>query len=537
MPSVTKALMQPSDTKYFCYNKKGKLQLKSGFARFLSVILPYYYQGKVDYTAKEALVQLKNDYLHNKPSDLKFTARLLELHPSRQLASEINAYAYALSKKDVVENLDQFEVKIASKLSQRLENLGLTAEQQQRYPELMKMIEVNDLVDYMEGANWKIDQENWEGIKLSFASEEHDEPVLFVDGEAMPWSEAKVKIFGENLDASTSWKINSKEWRFDSNGISHTSMSKWVELTPCGKLPEHDGNYYLDIMSTTEGLNHNWVRLINSDGEVISAGLCGEIYSTAMMRNSIGKLNSPDHREFFKPETHRTTRILIDAKTYESIKSGKIETDQKNHNRFFSLMTRNCSKYACEVAAVAGCDLDNSEYPSQLFLRKLLHRVNIHLPKTLLKVIQKITSIPRIILGTGLAFAMGAWYQNANVKKKEKKYGHLWKVQPRKPFRSISSFFNGTNSVMASSMKVGEWQEFVKQYREKRLNVLHKQKEDAALSKLLEDPEFQAKWAVLECHVAYEMPPELESSYLFINDPKYIPTKDVEDRIQALMTA
>lgn len=517
----------------FCFNKEGKLHLRSRFSRFLSAVLPFYYQGKVDSTAKEVLNQLKNDYLKHSSSNLTLAFRVLELNPSREIASEIKAYARALSGKSDCQAGQFGDVEIAPELSQRLEKLSLTAEQQTRYPELMKMIEVNELVDYMEGVNWKIENDHWEGQHLSFASEGCSEPILFLNGQPKPWSAARDEIFGADLNASTSWKLP-KEWRFDSNGITHHQVADWEQLTPCGKLRGHDGCFYLDIMSTTEGLNHNWIRLVDDKGEVISAGLCGEIYSWAMMRSSVGKLNSPDHREFFKPNTHRTTRILIDADTFQSIKSRKIETDQKTHNLFFSLLTRNCSRYACEVAAEAGLHLDNSEFASQLVVRNLLQKINLRPPTKVLEIIQKITLIVRAIFATGLAFVMGAWYQNPDVSGLEKSYSHLWTVQPRKPFRSLRSFINGTNSFMASSMKVGAWQEFVANYRSVRKKYVECRKVELGRTEYFQDPEFQTKWLELERQAAYGMPPRLDNTHLFLNDMDNISTEDLEDHIGRL---
>ncbi len=427
------------------------------------------------------------------------------------------------------ENHSQISIDI--NLSKSLENLGLSIEQQKKYPEFIEMIKENELVDYMEGINWKIDHEDWEGSRMSFASKDSDEPLLFIDGKSTLWSAAKEKLFG---DKPLSWKLSTSKYRIDSSGIRSQSMSEWSTLTPCGKLKNHDGNFYLDVMTTTEGLNHNWVRLIDDKGEVISAGLCGEIYSVAMLRDSVGKLNSPDHREFFKPNTHRSTRIRIDKETYETIKANKIETDQKTHNLFFSLMTRNCSKYTCEVASNAGLDLENSEFPSQLATRKILNAINFNPPTWMLRLFERVTSIFRHTLATGFAFIMGAWYQNPDVKELEDKYGHEWKVKPRKPFRSLKSFFDGTNSLMASSMKVAEWQNFVENYRLKRKAFLQTHKEELVVKEYFKVKDFENNWEKLEKEVMHEMPPKLDSGYLYLNHSHFIPTNDLEKKIADL---
>lgn len=514
----------------FCVSDEGKLHLHSRFSRFLSLILPYYYQGKVDAIAKEMLNQLKNDYLQQKPSDLHLALRILELKPSQEIAAEIKIYARVLGCQSV-----QLDTVAKTELSQRLEKLGLTVEQQQSYPDLMKMIEVNQLVDSIEGVNWKIENEHWEGPTLSFAAEGYDEPVLFVNGAPKPWNAARKEIFGTDLDASTLWRLP-REWRFDSQGITHYPASDWEKLTPCGKLLGHDGNFYLDIMSTTEGLNHNWIRLVDDKGEVISAGLGGKLSTVGMMRSSIGRLKSPDHLEFVRPNTHRKTRILIDADTFHSIKSRKIERDQEEHNLFFNLYSRNCSKYTCEVAAEAGLHLDNSEFPSQIIGRELFHRINLYPPKIVLEIMQKITHLVQTVLAAGFAFVVGAWYQNPDVKELKKSYSHLWKVQPNQPF-SVGSLINGTTTRIASSMKVGAWQDFVEDYRSLRKAYLEGRRRELMQLGYFEDPKFQIEWIELERQAAYGMPPRLESNHLFLNDPNQISTDDLEDLINVLVAA
>jgi hypothetical protein len=546
---------------------RGGLRLISGFSRTLSVFIPSYYKRKVDTAAKELLEQLKSSYLGTNGAPqasviLELASQFLALNPSQTIASEINAYAFALFNKESRRQLNQnpaaapieegqeaelpaaaiqeiganpFNVAIDPALSARLEVLGLSLAEQREHPELMKMIQANDLADYLEGVNYKITNEGWEGTLLSFHSDAHDEPVLFIGGQPTQWSEAKTQLFGADINASTTWKLP-EAWRLDSNGISPYSMANWETLTPCGRLLNHDGNFYLDIMSTTEGLNHNWVRLVNSNGEVISAGLCGEIYSVAMFRNSVGKLNSPDHREFFKPQTHRATRISITQETYENLKVNKLEVDQRTHNLFFSLMTRNCSKYACEVAQESGLNLDNAEFPSQLGARVLLNRVSITPPVCLLRVVQKVTGFFRSMAGMGFACVMGAWYQNPDVRELEDRYYDQWRIKPRKPFRSFRAFFDGTSSKMASSMKVGEWQEFVQAYRARRVEFLNEQRATHQNQAYFNTAEFQTAWNALAFNVSYEMPPELGRGHLFLNDARNISTADVHERITALAT-
>ena len=228
-------------------------------------------------------------------------------------------------------------------------------------------------------------------------------------------------------------------------------------------------------MSTTQGLNHCWLRIVNDKGKIISAGMCGDINKIAMSRGLVGRINSPDHREF-SSEPKRQTRILIKKEEYKVLKN-KIENDQKTHNFYFNLLTRNCSTYVCEVIQTIGLEVNNKEFLSQLVLRAFFKRIKINPPETILKVLSPIFYISQMTLGTISSFLMGAWYQNADVKILEKDYSSQWLEKPKKPFRSWKSFVNGNNSKMPSSFKVADWQEYVERHRSTRLKHLKNEKE------------------------------------------------------------
>src|SRR5262249_42573330 len=142
-------------------------------------------------------------------------------------------------------------------------------------------------------------------------------------------------------------------WRFDANGFTHISRSEWKktevdgkvkhELVHIAKTDPHPGKYYVDIMRRADGLNHFWIRLEDQEGKIYSVGFSGKIYTNGALRGSVGRISSPDHREFLAEE-HRKTRIRISEKEFNKLKR-KIENQQNKHKLYFNLLTRNCSTW------------------------------------------------------------------------------------------------------------------------------------------------------------------------------------------------
>lgn len=504
------------------WTKQGSLRLSSGWQRFLSAIVPGYARSKADQIASEVLNELKTVYYgenlvsRKQRNDLGCLGyKIYELNPSPKLEKAVFSYSQAILLNGTKQDKNS---PATTGTDAKLQELGLTSNAQTRYPDLIDFLNANQLKDYMEGA----------GLKFGVA--DNGEPLLPVNGQMTKWSQARAEIFGD-ADIKKSMELP-LSWRFDSSGLQKISVCEWSELKPCKKEEAHPGEYFVDIMTTTQGLNHSWIRLVNDDGEIISVGLCGQIHSLALFRGSVGRLNSPDHREFM-PEEHRRTRILIDKKQYESLKN-KIETDQRTHNHYFNLLSRNCGAYALEVVSTIGLIINNKEYPTQIGIRSLCQRVKVNPHECAIKVVSAILGLVRPLFGTLGTIAMGAWYQDGDVKQLEKQYGSTWTKKPNKPFRSVKSFFDGTNSQMLSTFKVADWQNFVQRYRKERLEFLQLKLENIDKT-LRKTEEFEKEWQVLQHRVAFEMPPGISDSHLFIHQVKHIETDDLTRRMDDLV--
>lgn len=485
--------------------QKGNLRFRSGYDRYLSRIVPFHFRQKSDQVSSIILEKLKKFHFKKYPENrikkgcilANLAESSLKLSPSLKIDKEIRLYAQALRLRNPENLIKDNPVDF----SEPLADLGVNALSQALHPDFVEFVEANLLTDYMPGAG------------LHFKMTGNHEPMIPLNGKMTPWSDARREIFGGKLIKEMILPI---DWRFDSEGITHKSVSKWVHLEPCGKEANHDGKSYVEVMSTKDGLNHCWIRIIDSKGRVYSAGLCGIIRSFGFCRGDKGKINSPDHREFLPNK--RITRILIIEDEFKKLKN-KIETDQNTKNLYFNLLTRNCSAWVCEVLKEININVDNREFPSQILLRKVFHKLKVNPPEKLLKVIGAIALIARMILGTILAVLGGAWYEDSKVEKLEKKYGRKWKTKPKKPFRSILSFFNGTNCIMSSSFKLAAWQEHIEASRKVHLEEIQKNKKEI-LEEFFKYERFKKirrkdAWKELKNKIAFSKP--TDEGHLYIS--------------------
>ncbi len=502
------------------WTASGDLSLKSDAQRFWGWVVPPYYCSKVEKVAQAVLGQLR--VVHQKKSFLsreqttgmnELVGAVVRLKPSEETVRLLEQYRRAISASRGYYGKEMISAPAADP---QLEDLGLTRSMQVLYPDLVEMMRENDLPGFMKTA----------GLRIGRSKK--GQPLFPMESGMMKWERAREQIFGH----APSGDRVLQNWRLISSGLQNVGMGSWQELTPCRYEEPHLGHYYVDLMSTTAGLNHCWVRLVDEQGRMASAGLCGKIYRRGLFRGSIASINSPDYREF-SPEPHRQTRIEITQSDYLALKE-KIENDQKDRNVYFNLLTRNCTAYACEVLSTIGLQIKNREYPTQIGIRKLLTISGLEPPEFLVKVMSSLASCFRPILGAAIAIFMGAWYEDPEVAELEVQYASHWPKKPNKPFRSWRSFFDGTNGQMVSSFKVVDWQYFVDHYRKKRLEFLQSQKEQID-SQIRSHSRFSAEWEALEHRIRYEMPPGLTDSHLFLHQLKKTPTGDVSARIGDLI--
>lgn len=440
-------------------------------------------------------------------------------YPSTAKVSGASAHAFKSShSQKSSHNHKKIQAK-SSKIDKSLQSIGFNSTLQHKYPDAVEFLQSSGVGGFLKQ------------VKLQL-SVQNGELMIPVEGSAMSWSKLKQRF---EQDSSWNGKNIPTSWRFDSWGLQPISAGEWTQLTPTSKEPAHPGKWYFDFMTTTKGLNHSWIRLVDEEGNVFSVGMSGTIHPFAMFRGSVAKIYSPDYCDFW-PEPSRQTRVAISEEEFNKAMT-KLHQDQQDHNLYFNLLSRNCSVYASEVSAEVGVEIDNLEFVSQAFHRSLFERVKLSLPKPVLAVASAVYYVARAILGTMFNFfVMGAWYQDKEVGELEGKYKHRWKKQPRKPFRSIQSFFDGTNYKMRSTFMIAEWQNFVIRHRQKRLEKLDKLKDEAMKDIKPSDLEkFEKEWSELRHQIEFEKPPKLKpGETIFIGNAQKIKTSDLKHRVDEI---
>ncbi len=336
---------------------------------------------------------------------------------------------------------------------QKISSVPANLNHTRNYPEFMKFAIKNRLDDLLNFFNTHT-------VEVRYT---HDvgEIWLCIEGEMKPWSEVKQTIFGsENPDNLTL----PHGWKYNQDGFVKKNMVKWTVLEPDWQdKTAIIGNYYIELVSReTKSLfdeRHCWIRLIDNQASVISVGFYGNKAKLFPFRGVKGKLVSPDFKEIEPARKLHVTRIKVDASDYKKVKD-KIELDQSTENIYFNFITFNCSAYACGLLKLIGIDINNSEFPSQAFGRRVLTKLNIKLKPWILKLIHFIAMAVRYaaspFYNLGIIL-MGGAYTSRDIRKIEIKYDRGLDLRP-KPFSTFRSLFDGSNYKFRTGWKVTAWQ-------------------------------------------------------------------------------
>lgn len=312
-----------------------------------------------------------------------------------------------------------------------------------------------------------------------FHHEDVTENSLLLEGQRVTWEVARKRIFGE----SPVGKLP-HGWKYNDRGLVEKNQAKWVLLEPDwdNKVDPRPGKFFHELVSQKKGFlgvsRHCWTRLIDDQGRVISVGMCGKVHWWLPLRSQKGSLFSPDPGEFDRGEKI-VTRTEITQEEYERLKR-EIEEDQENQDLYFNMITRNCSSYASEKMKSIGIRIDNSEYPSQAFSRKIMELFKIQLPGWLIQVFHFIGNVFRVLLSPlynlGILILGGA-YEEKSVVELERVHGEKWRSTHRKPFKNLFSLFDGSNFRFATGWKVTVWQEAIANIRKNSENQYEKPKD------------------------------------------------------------
>lgn len=260
-------------------------------------------------------------------------------------------------------------------------------------------------------------------------------------------------------------------FKYNEQGIVEKNQIKWTLLEPDWKdKTPVIGKCFLEVVTLNKGFigisRHCWIRLIDANGGVISVGFCGKVLKWLPFRAQKGKLASPDPGEFDTEGTKRVTRFMIDQDAYDHVKA-RVESDQKNKNLYFNMITRNCSVYVTELLKSIGINIENKEYPTQAAARGIFKKLNITPSPCVQKAMFYIAQVFRFILSPiyhlGILI-LGACYSDREAKALSQ-YKASWPKQPNKPFRNFWSLFDPSDLRFATGWKIAEWQEWVERKR------------------------------------------------------------------------
>lgn len=343
------------------------------------------------------------------------------------------------------------------------------------------------------------------------------EPMIMKNGILTKWSEVKECFIKLSNDGRAARNPNPPmlmpyDWQYTMDGIIERNAIKWSELKPFDKdrVDPRPGHYFVELMSKARSRinpfsRHCYLRLIDDVGNVISVGFCSRTPSCFPFRAQKAKLISPDPYEMLSGKMF-CSRILIDKARYDHLKA-RVELDQRTQNLYFSMVTRNCSIYCCDLLNEIGVKIYNMEFPDQALRRNISYRCGCKPPKCVSIAIEWVAKFFRLLLSpiTNLVMLiLGASYKDADIIETERLHKLEWFKQPKKPFESCKALIDGTNFSFGTVWKVTAWQKKLEKYRKELMESITKEKTDlearqkSALSeeqrKKFEDQLFHAKY-------------------------------------------
>lgn len=187
-------------------------------------------------------------------------------------------------------------------------------------------------------------------------------PYMLFEGEYLPWSEVK-----NHLELSPGGEILNYSYTFQGfvagGQTTHLPIFKKTEMLP-------ENGCALEILTYSAKFPpHVWVRLINSEGEIVSAGFYPNHFFLSTMeivnalKPSKGKIYSPDFLEIStSPSDWVITRHSINQDQYDDL-IAYLKTCQESrsyHYQFMSIGGYNCASFVAELAQLIGLQVSTT---------------------------------------------------------------------------------------------------------------------------------------------------------------------------------
>jgi hypothetical protein len=188
-------------------------------------------------------------------------------------------------------------------------------------------------------------------------------PELLVDGVLTPWPEIK-----ERLDLDKHGKMNNYFYTYQGlvPGQSHTVLKPFKKVDP----GQYDHQYILEVVSISGFPPHNWLRLIDSSGDLYSIGFWGQTPLTDLITAAKhlvpeqGKATSPDLLEIAgDPDKMVVTPIKISQQQFEEA-IAYLEAYQKDpgYYQILSVGGENCATFVRNLTDRLGMKVTSSSW-------------------------------------------------------------------------------------------------------------------------------------------------------------------------------
>lgn len=181
-------------------------------------------------------------------------------------------------------------------------------------------------------------------------------PYLLFEGEYLSWNDIK-----EHLELSPEGVIENYSYTFQGlvagSQTTHLPIFKKIE-------EESENDFALEILTYTEKFPpHVWVRLVNPEGEIVSAGFYPNSFFLSTMelisalKPSKGKVYSPDFLEIVTtPKEWMITHHQITQHQYDDLIAylKNCQESRSYHYQFMSIGGYNCASFTAELAQLIG---------------------------------------------------------------------------------------------------------------------------------------------------------------------------------------
>jgi|GEM_PF-3073964 len=488
------------DVKYFINNcdiRSGKIVKLTSFEKFFS----FQRKKRLDAYVKKQLeaVSLTNPNSINilqKANEYRRTFHLVDkaidrIFIDRYLSAHFN---------------DQFQLRVCQQNAVSLiDAIGLDGSLAKKYPDFVDFLQSSELVKKMKHFRHHV-----KGVE--------GQPALLYEGKWTKWSELK-NILGLTGKKPSEIKLpygyRYVDRTVDKNGydnpygIVKQDLIKWKKLSPTYMHQNQDllGKYFIEIVGNTKnGWGHHWFRLIDEKGNVFAPGFnrgwVPFLQPLAMYKGKIMQMDPCEYEDYSKV----TTLINVSSNEFASLIK-KIENDNNTGNIGFSYYRKNCAKYTSALLEHIGIKVDNNEYPSQSFARRVLEYFRVkELCPYIGEVAYVIVQVVRHILAP--FFNVGLWILGVNhVDWDYQQYleeNDLGEVKPI-PF----SLFSTETFRYSSPYKLRQWQHWV---ANRRANLLKEAHIHYMEGKISEKEYNKAKF-----DANFKKPPSLETDKLFVH--------------------